>query len=740
MPILNSVVGNAWPLSGAATAGTTGLNAITGTNLVHVASSDVPAGSLATGYITGDASTPISVTLDNSATILSGSNVYTLHMWVRHRLTGAAPAAGTERRILDLNGNGIRALVSLYTSVAGGINPDGMQQVLAPITGTGTLRRLNSASVATAILPYGQWARFSIEVDGTTSNGALRFYIDNNLVAEWTGISNTGKDAWTEAATMTFGFTGVQVDICGPIISETGTDLDIVPLNKPTASDDLVRQLFPIRYCDSPRGVFWSATPTSTSLAVTPYTVGGGSPYRQRAIMTGAGSCIFKTKASLGTLPYNEMGWSTVVIPQIYLPGTSAAVISLRNAADTADLVTMTLNANVILGADTIAARDATRRNAVLLHIHQSGAVHATITDQTTLSNETKVWSGRMSAQWTPQAVGPLKVTITVNSTAEFDGAYICRWADLVGMDSLTSGAALSVTPAFYHANRLATTGAPYFTDAHSLTCWRGTHDQNTQWGVILGRPGQTSLQYSQYSTPGLEHSRGIRLVLLDGGSINDITGVTDANRKSSYSGWRDRLSSLVARTVAVGNRVYLNTMIRREQGSTYSAVQNRQIGLFSAMVREIASTHQRVASGIPLIELADPALDIDDHTTLFTSGDDTHPTDPAGGLALCASMKLTRTSNTGTLAAAASIESIVTATNADATQIQLQTDAATAATQSTAAASDAATAARQATAAALDASKIPRLTDAIAAGAAVRRNKVAATSATLDETLEATP
>jgi len=52
----------------------------------------------------------------------------------------------------------------------------------------------------------------------------------------------------------------------------------------------------------------------------------------------------------------------------------------------------------------------------------------------------------------------------------------------------------------------------------------------------------------------------------------------------------------------------------------------------------------------------------------------------------------------------------------------------------------DAATAATQATAAALDASKIPRLTDAIAAGAAVRRNKVAATSTTLDETLEATP
>lgn len=68
----------------------------------------------------------------------------------------------------------------------------------------------------------------------------------------------------------------------------------------------------------------------------------------------------------------------------------------------------------------------------------------------------------------------------------------------------------------------------------------------------------------------------------------------------------------------------------------------------------------------------------------------------------------------------------IIAANNADATQITQQTNAATAATQ--------------ATAAALDASKIPRLSAAVAAGAVVRRNKVAATSTTLDETLEATP
>jgi len=93
--------------------------------------------------------------------------------------------------------------------------------------------------------------------------------------------------------------------------------------------------------------------------------------------------------------------------------------------------------------------------------------------------------------------------------------------------------------------------------------------------------------------------------------------------------------------------------------------------------------------------------------------------------------------SQSGTQTTAADL---MAAINADATQITQQTNAATAATQSTAAAIDAATAATQATAAALDASKIPRLSSAVTAGAAIRRNKVAATSTTLDETLEATP
>jgi hypothetical protein len=68
----------------------------------------------------------------------------------------------------------------------------------------------------------------------------------------------------------------------------------------------------------------------------------------------------------------------------------------------------------------------------------------------------------------------------------------------------------------------------------------------------------------------------------------------------------------------------------------------------------------------------------------------------------------------------------IVAAINADPTQITARTNAATAATQ--------------ATTAATEIGKVPRLSTAIAAGAAARRNKVAATADTLDETLGAVP
>jgi formylmethanofuran dehydrogenase subunit E-like metal-binding protein len=67
-------------------------------------------------------------------------------------------------------------------------------------------------------------------------------------------------------------------------------------------------------------------------------------------------------------------------------------------------------------------------------------------------------------------------------------------------------------------------------------------------------------------------------------------------------------------------------------------------------------------------------------------------------------------------------------------------TQSTTAATQATTAATQATTAATQATAAATEIGKVHRSANPVAAGAAMRRNKVAATADTLDETLGAVP
>jgi hypothetical protein len=80
-----------------------------------------------------------------------------------------------------------------------------------------------------------------------------------------------------------------------------------------------------------------------------------------------------------------------------------------------------------------------------------------------------------------------------------------------------------------------------------------------------------------------------------------------------------------------------------------------------------------------------------------------------------------------------ASAAEIVAAINADATQTEARTNASIAASQ-------ALTAATQATAAATEIGKVHRSANPVAAGAAMRRSKVAATADTLDETLGAVP
>jgi hypothetical protein len=87
-----------------------------------------------------------------------------------------------------------------------------------------------------------------------------------------------------------------------------------------------------------------------------------------------------------------------------------------------------------------------------------------------------------------------------------------------------------------------------------------------------------------------------------------------------------------------------------------------------------------------------------------------------------------------------ASAAEIVAAINADATQTEARSNASLAAAQATIAATQSTTAATQATLAATEIGKVHRSANPVAAGAAMRRNKVAATSDTLDETLGAVP
>ncbi len=621
MALIKQVSGAAWPTSGTATDATTGLQAIVGTSLVHSVSTDMPPGSKSASIFSGAVGTPIDLYLQDPGVIFSTSNVYTYSTWVRHRLPGAEPAAGIERRILDANGNGIQAIFRLYTAAGG------LTAFLSPVSGTGGVQtRLEMLSSNVMIIPYNIWAKYTVEIDTTAANGGVRFYINDNLIDEFVGVTSmSGNGSLTECGTLTFGFAGVIIDMAGPIESFSGPSDPIIPLQRAIAATDNTVREYPIRFANRNRGACWNSYVEDSMLTLTEYATGGINPQRKRAVLSGAGTAEFTLAENIGAPQYNEAGWLSVVFPMVYAPDGTSINLSIRNAANTANIVNLEVEDFFTLGATTIGeARTFGHRYAVLIHLHQSGQLHATTVNLTAAGGTQRVYSGWSPSGWTPQTLGKIIITIEVDSAAELDGAIVSRWFDFIGIDSLACTPATTVTPDLNFVNNVSALTQGKFSDHESVDRSTLLDPQRSVAPFVVGRSGSTSATFTSDVIRGMQWSRGIRLVLIDGGSINDTPALNDANRKASGLAWRAQLLNTVSQMVSSTNRVLLTTMIRREQG-TYTAVQLREADRLSAYVREVFQTCQRSIGGRPLLQLADVSLYVDSHLSLFTAGDNTH-------------------------------------------------------------------------------------------------------------------
>jgi len=619
MALKSQNTGASWPSSGTASTATTGLVALSGTGITHVSSTDVPPGSLATGYIKANESAAITVGVDAAGSVFSGTNYYHIEVWCK--FVQITVDSGTNHRIIDVNGNGNRTLIST-NSTGGGHNL--FQSV---ISGGGTVTNLVGAATGTAgIVPLNRWTKIGIAVDSTTGNGSIKLYVNDMLVSTQTGINYTGNNDLGEIASPAFKIHGCETQISGPIRSYDA-DPNQVPMTRTVKDGDRLRKAFSVFAAGFGGGANWpSVSLTSMTVANVQYATSGTNPLRSYLNFTPSGTGSSNvTSVPLGVLPYNPSGWCSIVFPMTRLTGTGVNTIAFRNTADDADIFTAVITATTVtVNGVLVATYTSGNRVTLVLHPRSTGRLHATVFDQTNSGTSQYAWSADCGS-WTAQEIGPVVQRLTaVDAVAQIDGLYTCDYLDVVGIDSLSMANVASLSPEYAFLNRVARYFGGFGDHEVVPNSPFQRDDRGVSFAVIAGRTGRNSTNFDQLCNAFLQHSRAVRMVRVDGGSINDLTGVISGNRLTATATWQAELTRFVSQAVINGNRVWLSTMIRREQG-TYTALQNREIDTRNGFVRELARAYQRTLNGVNLIELTDVAKLLEDHVTYFTAGDNVH-------------------------------------------------------------------------------------------------------------------
>jgi len=175
------ITGASWPISGAATTGTTGFSSITGGT--HVGSVDLPPGSTSTGYITGANNTTLGFRVDGTAVPLQTDNDYWLRYWVRASRNGTTLAADgalvNHQYVIDGSTKLNNVWYLRNNSVSNGFG-FGVGEFLPG----GTTLGINgtTASAAPAMLPFNQWSEITVHLHKDGKNGEYAMYFNRSLV------------------------------------------------------------------------------------------------------------------------------------------------------------------------------------------------------------------------------------------------------------------------------------------------------------------------------------------------------------------------------------------------------------------------------------------------------------------------------------------------------------------------------------------------------------------------------
>ena len=458
-----------------------------------------------------------------------------------------------------------------------------------------------TTNFAHPVMRFGEWFKLGIQHVKHATEGRMSVYLNDTLVLEAGNYDAVATDIIaSDAASHRIQFpyhANLQWDVAGPIAmyDATGGYPTINPRHDLVPDNSSVTQaLFHNDWLDDPGdtpGTFWAYTKPagSPTIALTEYATGGTRPYTSRAVVTSAANSDavkIKSRDDIGTLPYRTIdGWATVAFQDILYNSQTAIDIALRNAADDGNLATLGIDVSGNLsvnGTDTLIDLTGAIHYHIALHLNSDGGCRVTVYDLTTDTLTVAfAWSATCT-NWTAGALGPIVVDLVYSASAssgkivQFGTVSICETWEIAGYDSLSEANVNVLTPVMAGPNHLTAAHA-----AHRAVTQvpGGRFGRHAEWAAIgqgrralalvAGRSGGKQKDWHDNALPGMKHTRGARLWVLDGGSVNDTGGfatVGDADEAASEAARMNAdTESILAQWVGVqGNEAWLNTMSYR--------------------------------------------------------------------------------------------------------------------------------------------------------------------------------
>lgn len=636
MATLTTITGANYPLSGTATAATTGLSVVTSATHVGAPASLLPPGTTATGYLTVADNASFAFRVDATSVPMQANETdYWVTFWYQ-AATNSTTLAADQTQLLVLNIQNVNNIRTNFYVRNQTHNPGLTLDVVSSGVG-GSSEGLFNQGAATGgpIIAFNRWAFICVHIKRSTAAGIFEMYVNGCLIGRRTGLStdvNIGAAALQDVSFFLNGTNGITHRICGPFTTFDGTGPTLRPMHSLNPSTSLVTQWIgcdPATDTSNQNGKFWTYSGTAT-LTPTTYVAGGNSPNRKRHVWSGAASSTWNQTMidSIGVLPWSSGGWATLVFPMIYIPNGTAQVV-VRNSAGSTVLTLDITGGNLQQGGVTKAPFTQADRYAMMIHFGANGTITGSLYDLTQTNASQNAWSYSLGT-WTVGALGTVTMSGVLGATSsEVDGIAVCRLATVFGPESLSNTVATTVSPNMNICTLLGVTLA----EANDVAMLPDAPYNNRIYGMdrryallSIGRTGQTLTQLRTNVLANLTLARGLEYINLDC-DTNSITSVTnDATRMTAITNWVANLQAISDLAVAGDWVFWIMANIGRVSGAgTWSTLQASTHRDFANQTRLFAFSRQSIKYHIRFTDVDAAMADQTSASVWTIPGDDVH-------------------------------------------------------------------------------------------------------------------